>query len=245
VRIKLIACDVLFRPVSALAAAAPHVIDAEFVPMKLHNEPAGLRDELQRRIDEAASRQAYDYFILAYGLCGNSTAGLTCPAPMILPRVHDCCTLFLGSKAKFLDIFGASLSMRWSSGGYYERSHMEDGWNSHNTKTRETFPEYQELIEKYGEDNAEYIWETLHPDIETPEAVYIALEPFEVPGYREAFGAQVAAQGKTLRSVEGDIAYLRDLINGPWDDARFLTVSLGQKIAAVYDMERVIEASDA
>jgi hypothetical protein len=218
-----------------LAAVSPHVIDAE---------PDDLRAELRRRIGEAAARRTYDAYVLAYGLCGNTAAGLTCPVPLVMPRVHDCCALFLGSKERFLSEFGNQLSMRWSSCGYYERSHQEDGWNSNTSRTRETFPEYQELIEKYGEDNAEYIWDTLHPDIETPEAVYIALEPFDVPGYREGFGEQVKTQGKTLRVVDGDITYLRDLVNGPWDDARFLTVSPGQRVAAVYDMDRVVAAAD-
>jgi len=239
-RVKLISCDVFFRPVSALAAASPHVIDAEFVPMSLHNEPDVLRANLQRRIDEAAALRNYDLFILAYGLCGNTTAGLTCPARLVMPRVHDCCALFMGSKERFLAEFGNSLSMRWCSSGYFERSYRENGWAGYSSRSRETYPEYQSLIEQYGEDNAEYIWETLHPDIETPEAAYITTEGFEPPGCREGFEAMITQQGKALRLLEGDGAYLRDLINGPWDEERFLTLQPGQTVAAVYDMDRVV-----
>jgi hypothetical protein len=241
-RVKLICCDVFFRPVSALAAASPHIIDAEFVPMSLHNEPETLRSNLQRRIDEAAAFRDYDLFVLAYGLCGNTTAGLTCPVRLVMPRVHDCCALFMGSKERFLEAFGESLSMRWCTSGYYERSIQGNSWTESSPRSRETYPEYRALIEQYGEDNAEYIWETLHPEIETAEAAYITTEGFEPPGCREGFAEMIGRQGKALRLLEGDGTYLRDLVNGPWDDTRFLTLEPGRTIAAVYDMERVVTA---
>jgi hypothetical protein len=130
--------------------------------------------------------------------------------------------------------------MRWCTSGYYERSYQEKGWTGYSARSRETYPEYQALIEKYGEDNAEYIWETLHPEIETPEAAYITTEGFEPPGCREGFEAMILRQGKTLRLLEGDGTYLRDLVNGPWDEERFMTLEPGKTIAAVYDRERVV-----
>jgi hypothetical protein len=240
-RIKLISCDVFFRPVSALTAESPHVIDAEYVPMALHNEPDALRANLQKRMNEAAAFRDYDRLVLAYGLCGNTTAGLTCPVKLTMPRVHDCCALFMGSKERFLAEFGSSLSMRWCSSGYYERSIKASGWTEFSSRSRETYPEYRALIEQYGEDNAEYIWETLHPEIETPEAAYI-VTGHEPPGYQAGFAEMIGRQGKTLKLLEGDGRYLRDLVNGPWDDERFLTLEPGQAIAAVYDMDRVVSA---
>jgi len=241
-RIKLICCDVFLRIVSAFVAESTHIIDVEYVPMLDHDKPAELRDDLQRRIDAAAQKRNYDLFLISYGLCGNSTAGLRCPVQMIMPRVHDCCTMFMGSRDRFHAEFGQSLSMRWSTCGYYERSYMEGGLENYSSHSRETYPEYRELIEKYGEENAEYVWDTMHPEIETPEAAYIRIEGFEVPGYMEGFAEQVERQGKTVRYMEGDAGYLRDLVNGPWDDERFLTVPAGQKITAVYDMETVVTA---
>ena len=245
-RIKLICCDVFLRIASALVAASPHIVDVEYVPMLAHNEPERLRANLQSRIDAAASgSRKYDLFLLSYGLCGNSTAGLTCPVKMIMPRVHDCCTLFMGSKEKFLKEFGDNLSMRWCTSGYYERGYKENSFDSYSSKSRETYPEYQALIEEYGEENAEYIWDTMHPEIETPEAAYIRIEGFEMQGCAEGFAELVAKHGKGVRYLEGSAAYLCDLINGPWDDERFLTINPGQKIGAVYDMEKVLTAIKA
>ena len=241
-RIKLISCDVFLRLVSAFVATSPHIIDVEYVPMLAHNEPDILRENLQARINAAACERDYDLFVLSYGLCGNATLGLSCPVKMIIPRIHDCCAMFMGSKEKFAEEFAGKLSMRWCTSGYYERCHMEKGLAGDTSRRRETYPEYQALIEQFGEDNAEYIWQTMYPEIETPEAAYIKIKGFEMPGYEAGFRSLVEKQGKTLRILEGDATYLHDLVNGPWDDARFLTVNPGEKIGAVYDMEQVVTA---
>ena len=243
-RIKLICCDVFLRPVSAFVATSPHIIDVEYVPMLAHNKSDILRADLQARINAATAARKYDLLILSYGLCGNSTVGLTCPVKMIMPRIHDCCTMFMGSKEKFAQEFGGNLSMRWCTSGYYERCHMENGLDGH-PASRKTHPEYRALAEQYGEENAEYIWDTMHPEIETPEAAYIKIKGFEIPGYEAGYRSLVEAQGKTLHVLEGDAAYIQTMINGPWDDERFLTINPGEKISAVYDMEQVVTAIKA
>ena len=261
-RVKLICCDVFLRITSALVAASPHTIDVEYVPMLAHNNPDKLRAELQARINATlckgdSTARNYDLLLLLYGLCGNAAVGLTSPIKMIIPRVHDCCTMFMGSRERFLQEFGNNLSMRWCSSGYYERSYIDKEGEGKRFTSGEalsftsdcgfshvflTNPEYLALAEQYGEDNAQYIWQTLHPEIETPEAAYIRIDGHEVPGYEDGFKRQVEAQGKTMRVLKGSTAYLKAMINGPWDNTRFLTVDPGEKICAVYDMEQVLKA---
>jgi hypothetical protein len=241
-RIKLICCDVFLRPVCAFVAASPHIIDVEYVPMLMHNEPDSLRADLQRRIDTAAAGQEYDLFLLSYGLCGNTAVGLTCPVPLVMPRVHDCCALFMGSREAFLAAFGGRLSMRWCTAGYYERGYANNSRETFMPHSHLTSPEYRALVEKHGTDNANYIWETLHPPIEMDTAAYIRTPGFEVPGCEEAFTQLITQQNKSVDILEGDTRYLRDLINGPWDNERFLTLAPGQTIGGVYDMEQVVNA---
>jgi len=210
--------------------------------MQAHTEPNKLRADLQARINAASASKNYDLFLLLYGLCGNATVGLTCPAKMIIPRIHDCCAMFMGSKAKFIKEFGNNLSMRWGASGYLERSGLENNLASHPSQRRNS-AEYRALVDQYGEDNADYVWETLHPEIETPEAAYIRLSGYEIPGHEDSFRRQVEAQGKILRILEGGTAYLQAMINGPWDNERFLTINPGEKIDAVYDMQEVVKAT--
>lgn len=241
-RIKCIICDVFARPAYAAAARSEHIVDLELLPMLAHTEPDKLRADLQSRIDRVDTA-LYDILVLGYGLCGNATSGLTAALPMVMPRAHDCCTLFMGSRERFQAVFGKNLSMRWCTCGYYERC-IRYGYQD-DYETYRTNPEYIKLLEDYGEENAEYVWQTLHPTIETNEAVYIETEGLEYNYARETYTADVVRGGKELILEPGDLRWFNRLINGPWDDTDFLTIEPGSHIEPVYDMQEVVRASGA
>ncbi|MCL2665915.1 MAG: DUF1638 domain-containing protein [Defluviitaleaceae bacterium] len=245
-RLKFICCDVFARLAYSYAAVSDHIIDLELVPMLRHNEPSALRADLQERINRCANDRRYDKIILGYGLCGNSISGLTAPLPLVIPRMHDCCAMFMGSREKFTDVFGKNLSMRWSSCGYHERCHGMgrsdccDG--SEADSNYKTSLEYLRLAEEYGEDNAEYVWQTLNPPIETHEAVYIKIDGFEYGSCEEDFKRDVENGGKGLINAKGSSDWFKRLVNGPWDAENFLTVPPGSKVHPVYDLQEVIKS---
>ena len=243
--IKFICCDVFTRIACALAAKSPHVVDVEFLPMLTHNEPQKLNRLIKDKLIQNSDRK-YDAVILGFGLCGNSVIGLSCSIPMIIPRAHDCCTIFMGGKEKFIEAFGDILSARWSCTGYFERCH---GLNHGNIGTEQltsykTSAEYMGYVEQYGEENADYIWETMHPEIETDEVVYINIDGFEHSNSFEVYKEEIEKSSKILKIVDGDISILESLINGDWDDERFLVIPPGKKITGVYDMDCVITAEE-
>ena len=166
--------------------------------------------------------------------------------PMIIPRAHDCCTILMGGKENFINAFGDILSARWSSAGYFERCH---GLNNNYIGTEQlasykTSAEYMKYVQQYGEENADYIWETMHPEIETDEAVYIKINGFEYSNAFENYQAEIEKTEKKLKVVNGDISVLKALIDGKWDDEKFLVVPPGKKIVGVYDMQYVVKAGD-
>jgi hypothetical protein len=244
--LKFICCDVFTRIACELVAQSPHIIDIEFVPMLAHKEPGKLQAMIQGIIDRSVneSGRSYDAVILGFGLCGNAAIGLSCPVPMAIPRAHDCCTIQMGSKERFLDVFGRQLSARWCSTGYYERAHVagsgyfdEDQLSNHKTSA-----EYMGYVEQYGEEDADYIWETMHPPIESKEAFYIEIEGFEYSDAYDSYKARVEKEGRELIKVGGDIAMLKSLIDGAWGEGQFLVVPPRMKIAGVYDMDEVMKA---
>lgn len=239
-RIKFICCDVFARLAYAAAAVSPHIVDLELLPMLAHMEPAKLRAELQSRIDQIESG-TYDKLVLGYGLCGNATAGLKAAISMVMPRVHDCCTLFMGSREKFLQVFGENLSTRWCTCGYYERCYR-DGLRDEYENYR-TNPEYIKLLDEYGEENAEYVWHTLHPPVETKEAVYIKLDGFEYGDSQSGYQAQIEQMGKKVRVEAGNAEWFFRLVNGPWEVNDFLEIIPGESVMPVYDMSEVVRAS--
>ncbi|NLC67792.1 MAG: DUF1638 domain-containing protein, partial [Clostridiaceae bacterium] len=172
-RFKLICCEVFMRMACLAIAKSPNIIDPEFTELGAHEAPGKLREDIQKRINEADKPGIYDAILLGYGLCGNGTAGLKAQnTPLVIPRAHDCCTIFLGSKEKFLEYFKDNLSAQWSSLGYMERG-RDYLRNTETGKLLGLDKDYDQLIEKYGEENAKYIWDTLHPESHDNELIYI------------------------------------------------------------------------
>ena len=247
--LKFLCCDVYARIACDLVSKSPHIIDLEFIPMLVHMEPRKLGETLKRKITQSTENPTgigpvYDALILGFGLCGNAVIGLSCSVPMIIPRVHDCCTVHLGSKDRFAQVFGDKLSARWCSTGYYERGKLNaigfsDLEQLSNHKTTE---EYRGYLEMYDEETADYIWETLHPKMEEIESVYIEIDGFEYSNAKELYRADMEGADVRLITVAGDISMLQDLVNGNWDNERFLTVQPNKGIVGIYDMDRVMEA---
>ncbi|HSW43038.1 MAG TPA: DUF1638 domain-containing protein, partial [Patescibacteria group bacterium] len=99
-RLLALTCEVLARSVYLCAARSPHVVDVHLHRRGLHDDPPNLRALLQAEIDAAGT--PYDAIVLAYGLCGAATAGLRAASiPLVVPRAHDCITLFLGSRDRY------------------------------------------------------------------------------------------------------------------------------------------------
>jgi hypothetical protein len=241
-RYKLICCEVFLREACIVLADSPNTIDPEFTPKGAHDTPDYLRELIQRKIDEAEAHGGYDAILLGFGLCGNSTAGLTARSvPLIIPRAHDCCTIFLGSKERFTEHFMNNLSKEWSSTGYMERGESIRR-ESDISKMLGRDKSFQDLVESYGEENAEYIWETLHPDLHDNELVFIEIPETSHLGYCEKLKSIAQSEGRTVCVINGDMRLIRDLVSGNWRENEFLIVSPGKVIKAEYDYDNIVTA---
>ncbi len=240
-RYKIISCEVFTRLVYSAAAKSPHILDVEFTALKSHTKPDSLRKEIQAVIDEASASDKYDAILLGYGLCGNGTAGLKARSiPLVIPRAHDCCTIFLGSRSAFLEHFGETPSAQWSSICYYERL---GGWY-HDGAMGGSAAEYkyflEELTEKYGEDNAKYIIEMMQTKNDVDFLTYIELPGFDDNTVKESFISHANESGKQTRFISGNTRLIDMLAGGDWSDEEFLRVPAGAEIKPVYDHDRII-----
>jgi len=249
-RFKLIACNVVQRELCAAVARSPSIVDVEFLELGLHERSEKLNQALQARIDAAAESQApggeaYDAILLGYGLCGNGTLGLEArKIPIVMPRAHDCCTLLLGSRAEFLARFGDKLSSSWSSAGYIERGATYFR-ASELGETSGIGLEYAELVARYGEENAAYVWETLHPERVETELRFIETPETSCLGYTGVMAARAASEGKDFVRLQGSSRLLEALLAGSWDEEEFLVVRPGERVQPAYDHELVIKAGAA
>ena len=240
--LKLISCNVFQREASWCIARSPHVIDVEYTELGEHARSAGLRQLIQSRINATEhSGKKYDAILLLFGLCGNATVGLQARrTPLVIPRAHDCCTILLGSRAKFTEHFGTAPSTPFSSAGYIERGNYFLRTSDEGEASVEMGDGYKVLVEKYGEEDAIYIWQEMHPEHGEQKAVFIDLPQTSHLGYAAEFKAKAAAAGKLAGQLTGDIRLIANLLNGEWDPKEYLRVPPAGAIEGVYDWDEVM-----
>lgn len=241
-RYKLICCDVFCREIyEALLNSSSNVFPVFTMKMS-HEYPDYLREEIQKEIDNS-DPELFSHILLGYGLCGNATAGLkTRGIPVTIPRAHDCCTIFLGSKKSYKEHFSHRPSCRWTSGGY-----MQDGdyylRNSEVHKFLGLNKSFEELVEQYGEDNARYIIETLAPkDDSDNQVIYIETPPYEKFDMKARIENEARREGRKFESIRGNTRLIEMLVNGQWNEDEFLIVPPYHIIEGVYDNELVMKA---
>jgi ADP-ribose pyrophosphatase YjhB (NUDIX family) len=238
VRLKLIACEALYREACAAVARSPHQVDIQFVPKGLHNQggPA-MRDRLQQLVDRVDA-ECCDAILLGYGLCGNGVAGLSGRAlPLVVPRAHDCIALLMGGRERYRGYFEDNPGVYFRSTGWLERG--EDLAQATQQVVRDkTGVGYtlDDLIAKYGEENGRYLFEQFNGyQRNYRQLTFIAtgLEPDR--RFEEQARAEAERRGWQFASVPGDLRLFEQLVSGEWPESDFLVVPPGWRIKPTYD----------
>lgn len=233
-KLKCIACEVLARPIYLCAARSPHLIDVEMNKFGLHLHPEKLRRELQAGIDRI---EGYDAILLGYGLCGQATAGLQSRSiPLVIPRAHDCITLFLGSRTRYLEQFNQTPGTYWFAQDYIERHDGSGAALSMGVGSEVSLASvYDEYVEKYGKDNADYLMEVMGTwQKNYQRAVYVDMGVGDGSAVQAQAKAEAARYGWTFERMEGDLILIRHLLEGDWGED-FLIVQPGEQVQMTCD----------
>jgi hypothetical protein len=233
VRLRLVACEILYRELCVTIAHSPHQVDAAFLPKGLHDLGAAMRGQLQAAVDEA-DRQPCDAVLLGYLLCGTGIAGLRAGSkPLVVPRGHDCITLFLGGRERYLDYFNSHPGVYFKTTGWMERGQgLQPGSIAGLGRPLE------EYVAKYGEEDGRFLWEQLGNQTRNYGQftfIEMGVEPdgrFE----REA-AAEATARGWKFEKIPGDLSLIARLVNGDWNPEDFLAVPPGWRVEPTYDGE--------
>jgi len=229
--LAVILCSVLEDEVNALAFGMGHIRRIWQLPQGLHNTPDKLREALQQAVEVIETTQPeVEAIAFVYGLCSRGSEGVTAKrCKIVMARAHDCITLLVGSKERYAEYVAAHPGTYWYS----------PGWNKHHTPPG---PErYNKLLkqyeEKFGKDDAEYLMQTEQHWFSTYDrATFVDL------GYGPVENAAVYTKECAdwlkwkFDRVKGDAGLLRDLLDGNWDDERFVVLEPGEGFKMTADM---------
>jgi hypothetical protein len=239
---KLIACEIMFREICYCAAQSRNIIDIQFMPKGLHDlGEAKMKAELQAAIAQVDTAK-YDAILLGYGLCNNGIRGLHAGLTMVIPRAHDCITLLVGSKEKYYNYFEKNPGTFFKSPGWVERDVSPNDSEQSVTSQLGMNKTYQEYLEKYGEENARYLMESLGDWLKNyKKLTYIDTQIGDFSEYKELTRRQAKEKGWEYEELAGSVNILARLLNGEWDEKDFLLLPPHKQIQAVYDREEIIK----
>ncbi len=234
--VALIACRVLEAEIALLADGAAPVVRREFFEIGLHDQPPVLHAHLAGAIERAEADPAVQRIVLVYGLCGLALVNLASRrCPVTVPRAHDCVTLYLGSKERY------AAAMRAEPGTYW----YSPGWSR---ARRVPGPEREAMLRaeyttRFGEEDAAALLEIERESFALHTCAGCTdLGAAGDDGWRDYAGSCARALGWRFQHHTGDASLLRDLLHGPWDDERFLTLRPGERIAHSPD-DRIVRAA--
>jgi len=239
-RLKLVACEVLYREMCAAVARSTNQVDIEFLPKGLHDlGGAAMRARLQE-IADAADPARYEALLLGYALCGNGVAGLESRAlPLVIPRAHDCIALLMGSRQRYQEYFDSSPGVYFRSTGWLERGEDLDQATTRIVRDR-TGCGYtlEDLIARYGDDNGRYLFDQFSGYQRAYRRLTYIETGLEPDGrFEQRARDEAVRRGWEFELISGDLRLFESLLAGNWEDRDFLVVPPGWRVKSTYDQD--------
>jgi Protein of unknown function (DUF1638) len=230
-RYLAITCEALARTVYAIAATTRHTVTIQLLEQGLHDHPRNLRVILQQHID-GVEPDHFDAILLVYGICGTSTIGLIArQTPLVIPRAHDCITLYLGSHERYQAEFDSHPGTYWYSVDYMERTRGSASVALGAAGLEEEEAQYEQFVQKWGEETADMLIEEMRQWAKHyTRAAFIDTGMGDSATYEQMAQDKAQREGWLYERKQGNRRLLEMLIDGNWADTEFLIVPPGHKI---------------
>ena len=247
---KLLGCKILEREIASVIYSCKNVIDVTMIRQRLHDTPERLHEILQQEItliDENRHHYSndtcehdFDAILLGYGLCSNVVVGLTSSRyPLVIPKAHDCVTLLMGDKEKYLEYYKKNPGTFYYSPGFTELYTLDE-----EDRLRRRYQMY--LTRYHG--NEKKAQKAVKIEAEFTKnyrsAAYISWEGFSFPEYEEQACLLAKEKNWTYEKIPGNNSLLKHLVDGEWSEERFLIVRPGYHAEPSYDEEILMEVTN-
>ena len=217
-------------------------LDFIFMEQHLHNTPDIMRQKLQEQISNINSD--YEKIILGYGLCSNGVTELISDNhEIIIPKVDDCISLFLGSKERYLELFTKDPATYYYCKGWIEyggdpyRGYLL--WTGKEGLIPKEWIRKKEIYgsKRYDENTARFI---ITEELKNYKKIVLINNDDIEDIHREyldnmiSFLNEVLEREMILEEIKGSLKFLEKLALVDIDEKNFLCFKPGQKILQEY-----------
>ena len=231
-KLTFIGCEIIYREACKLAAESRLRVDLRFLPKGLHDlERADMQSRLQAAVDDVDT-DTNRAIILGYARCNDGLSGLTArDVPLVIPKAHDCITFFFGGRRAYREYFDTHPGTYCRTTGWCERENPEVEGSQGVMAQLGLDRGYEELVEQYGKENADYIRETMGDGLQNYSRIcYLRMGVTDETPFVDASRREAEERGWEFEEREGDWSILDRLFNGQWDGDDFLVVRPGERI---------------
>ncbi|MCL5071848.1 MAG: DUF1638 domain-containing protein [Actinobacteria bacterium] len=240
-----IVCDVMKSDFLELAKKK-NLDDMDFIFMEqqLHNTPDIMREKLQEEIDKIDSKGEHGKIILGYGLCSNGVTNLVSKNhEIVISKVDDCISLFLGSKERYIEEFRKDPATYYLCKGWIEfggdpyRGYLQ--WTDREDKIPQEWLRGRERygLKKYDEAMARFLVVEM---LKNYKRILLINNNDLNERHRKfvsdmiIFLNEVLEREMVLEEVEGSSKFIETLIRCDFDEKNFLNFKPGEKIKQEY-----------
>jgi len=207
----VIACNIMRDELLRFQANG---ISFVFLEQSLHRTPQKMKPIIQEEIDKA-TEQDWDYIILSYGLCSNGIVGVRSNRhPIIIPRVHDCIALFLGSWDRYVE------EHKEQPGTYY----LTKGWIE---EGKSPVGIYKEYCQRYDKETAEWVIREELKNYTRIALVDMGADSAET--YREHAKENARFLHLRYEEIKGSLEFFEKMLEGLWDKD-FIILNPGEEV---------------
>jgi len=243
-----IVCDVMKDEFTKYKNDEDNNLECIFLEQHLHNTPEKMNEKLQEAINSIDGN--YDKIILGYGLCSNGVVGLKSQKhEIIIPKVDDCISLFLGSKEKYLEEFKKDPATYYLCRGWIEyggdpyRGYLL--WTGQENKIPQGWLSNRKVYgQRYEKEMADFLFVEMMKNYNQVTLIdNDDLDEIHKNYAKEmvSFMSKMLGREIKLNIIKGSPEYLCKLARCQYDDENFLRIKPGEKILQQHFMQYNIQ----